>query len=86
METFLSQAFTGADELFLVTDFMGAGFSYDAELKQGKNAIDAAKEVDALNDFHRGGGMSDYSTFRARSICKSPVCRSRMARVSTKIY
>lgn len=48
----MSQAFTGADELFLVTDFYGAGFSYETELKQGKNAVDAAKEVHAVAKLH----------------------------------
>lgn len=38
------QAFTGADELFLVTDFF-AEMSYEGEYQQGKNAIDAAKAV-----------------------------------------
>lgn len=42
---FSTQAFTGADELFLVTDFFAAGASYDGEFQQGKNAVDAAKEV-----------------------------------------
>jgi hypothetical protein len=41
----MSQAFTGADELFLVTDIKSADQSYDGELQQGKNAVDAAKEV-----------------------------------------
>lgn len=41
----MSQAMTGADELFLVTDNVSANHSYDGESQQGKNAVDAAKEV-----------------------------------------
>ncbi|EIE19581.1 N-terminal nucleophile aminohydrolase [Coccomyxa subellipsoidea C-169] len=40
----LIKAFTGADMLFLVTDYY-ASMSYDTELQQGKNAVDAAKEA-----------------------------------------
>lgn len=41
----LAQAFAGADALFLVTDFFGAGASFEGEFQQGKTAVDAAKEV-----------------------------------------
>ena len=38
------QAFAGADYLFLVTDFATSN-TYEGEVQQGQNAVDAAKEV-----------------------------------------
>ena len=40
----MTQAFRGGDALFLVTDFFTAK-TMEKEYQQGKNAIDAAKEV-----------------------------------------
>jgi len=50
------QAFQGADQLFLVTDFY-ASLDPQIELQQGKNAIDAAKEV----AFHTHACICSYS-------------------------